>query len=303
MSRLLPAEHMSGPSASKVPAVASLRAALPNMTPREASVARMILANPGDFPGMALTEVSRRAEVSTATVVRCCRAAGFRGYREFQLALVGDMGRAPALVAGDILPDDGPMGIVKKVFAADVEAIHATLDLLDEATVLRATELLDGADRIEVYGIGSSAPVAVDAYYRFLRLGERVGVVPEPHMPAVSASNLTARAGAVVISHTGRTRETMETARLVHASGARLIVVTSFLDAPVAEHADVVLVAAAAETDYRMEAMASRIAHLSLIDALYVLLAHVRGDPARHALGRTNQIIERKRVSGRNRGG
>ena len=145
MSRPLPAEPASGPSAPKVPAVASLRAALPNMTPREASVARMILANPGDFPGMALTEVSRRAEVSTATVVRCCRAAGFRGYREFQLALVGDMGRAPALVAGDILPDDSPMGVVKKVFAADVEAIHDDACHTDQA--------LHFAERVDV-GIG-----------------------------------------------------------------------------------------------------------------------------------------------------
>jgi RpiR family transcriptional regulator, carbohydrate utilization regulator len=292
-------EEVVGRSA---PAVARLRAALPNMSPREASVARMLIEDPAEFPGALLTSVASRAGVSTATVVRCCQAAGFVGYRDFQLALVGDLGRAPALVADEILPDDSPMGVVRKVFAADVEAIHATLALLDEATMVRAATLLDEAERIEVYGIGSSAPVAVDAYYRFLRIGARVGVVTDAHMQAVSASSLTSRDVALVISHTGRTRETVETARLVRAAGARLIVVTSFLDTPVAAHADVLLVAAAAETDYRMEAMASRIAHLSLIDALYVLLAHVRGEPAREALQRTNRIIEHKRISGRNRG-
>jgi RpiR family transcriptional regulator, carbohydrate utilization regulator len=290
------------PAVRGVPALASLRAALPNMTASEATVARTLLEHPTEYAGAALTAVAERAGVSTATVLRCCRAAGFVGYRDFQLALVSDMGRAPALVAGDILPDDSPMGVVRKVFAADVEAITATLALLDEATMVRAAALLDGAERIEVYGIGSSAPIAVDAYYRFLRVGARVGVVTDAHMQAVSASSLTPRDVALVISHTGRTRESVETARLVHAAGARLIVVTSFLETPVAEHADVLLVAAAAETDYRMEAMASRIAHLSLIDALYVLLAHVRGEPARQALLRTNRIIEHKRISGRNRG-
>lgn len=77
---------------------------------------------------------------------------------------------------------------------------------------------------------------------------------------------------------------------------------TSFLDTPVAEHAGVILGAAAAESDDRMEAMASRIAHLSLIDALCVLHTRVRGEPAREALQRTSRIIEHKRISGRNRG-
>jgi RpiR family transcriptional regulator, carbohydrate utilization regulator len=284
------------------PVLARLRAALPGMTKREAVVAGMILESPGAYAGSPLTQVAAHAGVSTATVVRTCRAAGFGGYRDFQLALVGDVGRGPALVAGDIADDDTPMDMVRKVFAADLGAITATLALLEEATVLRAVQLLVGAERIEVYGIGSSAPVAVDAYYRFLRIGVRVGVVTDAHMQGVSASCLTPRDVAVVISHTGRTRETVETARLAVAAGARLIVVTSFLDTPVAEFADVVLVAAAAETEYRVEAMASRIAHLSLIDALYVLLAHARGDGARSALQRTNRIIEHKRIPRRNRG-
>ncbi len=51
-------------------------------------------------------------------------------------------------------------------------------------------EALAEARRIEAYGIASSAPIAVDAYYRFLRIGLPVAVVTNSHVEAVSASLL-----------------------------------------------------------------------------------------------------------------
>ena len=40
----------------------------------------------------------------------------------------------------------------------------------------------------------------------------------------------------------------------------------------------------------------SRIAHLSIVDALYVALANRMGDRAAELLGRSSQIIEEKRT-------
>jgi DNA-binding MurR/RpiR family transcriptional regulator len=58
----------------------------------------------------------------------------------------------------------------------------------------------------------------------------------------------------------------------------------------------VVLVTAARETAFRTEAVASRIAHLSIVDALYVACAMRRFDASLAALEATNAIIEERRV-------
>jgi RpiR family carbohydrate utilization transcriptional regulator len=278
------------------PVFARIRSVQSSLSRSEGAVARLVLAESAIAIGMGITAVARRARVSTATVLRFCRTLGFAGYKDFKIALAVEMGRSPAVLSEDVHTEDTPMQIARKVLRADMQAIAHTLELLDETMLNKAVRALRTARRIEIYGVGSSAPVAVDAYYRLLRIGFRVAVVTDSHMQAVSAALLKPGDVAFVISHTGRTRETLEAARNAREQGATVIALTSFLRAPIRTVANIVLVTATAETAFRVEAMASRIAHLSVIDALYVSLAMRSLEGALATLARTNAIIERRRV-------
>ncbi|MDR7418921.1 MAG: MurR/RpiR family transcriptional regulator [Armatimonadota bacterium] len=273
-----------------------IRTLQPSLTPSEAAVAALTLAQPGQVVRLGIEALARRAGVSTATVLRFCQTLGFEGFKDFKIALAVESGRSPAILADEIRASDTPAEIARKVFQADMQAIAQTLELLDERALNRAVETLDAARRIEVYGIGSSAPIAVDAYYRLLRIGLPAGVVTDSHMQAVSASLLRRGDAAFIISHTGRTRETLNAAEKARAAGATVIALTSFQRSPITALAHVVLVTASAETAFRVEAMASRIAHLSVIDALYVALATRRLESAIETLERTSAIIEEKRL-------
>jgi DNA-binding MurR/RpiR family transcriptional regulator len=276
--------------------LARIRTLKPSLTPSEAAVAALTLTRSGELISLGIEALARRAGVSTATVLRFCQTLGFDGFKDFKIALAVESGRSPAVLAEEILPGDTPAQIARKVCQADMQAIARTLELLDERALNRAVQALDAARRIEVYGIGSSAPIAVDAYYRLLRIGLPVGVVTDAHMQAVSASLLRRGDAALIISHTGRTRETLSAAQKARAAGATVIALTSFQRSPITRAAHVVLVTASAETAFRVEAMASRIAHLSVVDALYVALATRRQVRALETLERTSAIIEEKRV-------
>jgi DNA-binding MurR/RpiR family transcriptional regulator len=272
-----------------------IRSVQPGLTSSESAVAGLILDRPHEVIHLTIEELAQRASVSTATVLRFCQNMGLDGFRDFRIALAVELGSSPAVLDEDIQMDDSPMEIARKVFQTDMRAIAQTLQLLEERALNNAVEAIDTAERVEFYGIGSSAPIAVDAYYRFLRIGLPVSVVTDSHMQAVSAAMLTKTGVAFVISHTGRTLETLNTARKAQEAGAKVIALTSFLRAPITKIADIVLVAATAETAFRVEAMASRIAHLSIIDVLYVALATRRPD-ALATLKRTNAIIEQRRL-------
>jgi DNA-binding MurR/RpiR family transcriptional regulator len=276
--------------------LARIRTFQPSLTPSEAAVAALILTHPGLAVRLGIETLARRAGVSTATVLRFCQTLGFDGFKDFKIALAVESGRSPAVLAEEIQAGDTPAQIARKVFLADMEAIAQTIELLDDRALDRAVSALDVARRIEVYGVGSSGPIAADAYYRFLRIGLPVGVVTDSHMQAVSASLLQKGDVAFIISHTGRTRETLNAAEKARSTGATVIALTSFQRSPITTIAHVVLVTASAETAFRVEAMASRIAHLSVVDALYVALATRRLDGALQTLERTSAIIEERRI-------
>lgn len=278
------------------PAVlARIRQRLQDLTPSEQAVAKLLLERPGEFVHWSIEETARHGGVSTASVQRLCRAVGFDGFRELKLALAADTA-THALYPQEIRAGDSSAAVARQVFLADLQAIRDTLDLLDTHAFERAVTALAAARRIDTYGIGSSAPIAFDAYYRLLRLGLPATVATDAHVMAVAASLLQPGDAALVISHTGRTRETLTAAELARDAGATVVGITSHHDAPLRDACHVLLVTATAETAFRTEAMASRIAHLSMIDALYAALAARDLPRARETLEHTRQIIESKRL-------
>lgn len=262
----------------------------------EQLVARFFEEHPAEAVRLPIKHLAARIGVSSATIVRCCRSLGFEGLRDLKLSLAAETIAPLEVIHEDIQHDDDVASIVRKVLRSDVQAIADTLAVLDTGAIDRAVSALLAATRIECYGVGSSLPVAVDAFYRFLRIGLPATVVTDTHMQAVSAAQLPAGAVAFAISHTGRTRETLTTVEKAKQAGATTILLTSHARTPLGRLADIEIVTAARETAFRTEAMASRIAHLSVVDALYVAVATRRFDVALAAMKSANATIAERRL-------
>src|SRR3990170_415885 len=277
--------------------LAHVRAHLSALYPALQRVGEFVLDHPDEVITLPIQEMAERIGVSEATIVRFTQAVGHSGLRAFKLALVGERA-APAvdIFHVEVRLEDDPLTVARKVLRADIQAIADTLALLEMQHLEPALDALHRAERIEVYGVGSSAPIAVDAYYRLLKIGLRVTVVTDAHMMAVSAASLTPRDVAFIVSHTGRTTETLNAAVKAAEAGATVISLSSHRQTPLDQYAAIRLVTADRETAFRTEAMASRIAHLSLIDALCVNLAIRNLESATAAMERSSTIIEERRV-------
>jgi DNA-binding MurR/RpiR family transcriptional regulator len=139
--------------------------------------------------------------------------------------------------------------------------------------------LLSGARRVLCLGVGTSAPLAQDTAYRLATIGIDADAPPDAHVQHVRARLLKGKDVALAVSHTGATQETLGAVRGAREAGAAIIAITSFSSTPLTELADVTLVAGGRETSYRVAAMASRLAHLLVIDTLFTSL--VLNDPRR----------------------
>jgi DNA-binding MurR/RpiR family transcriptional regulator len=280
--------------------VARIETALANnsLFPAERKVAEYVLAHPQEVTTFSVNELARVASASEATVVRFCRALAFTGYKDFKLSLAAESSGVVSIIHEDITPEDDVMTITRKLFRSDLQAIADSLQTLDRGEMERAVEVLSSANKIEFYGNGSSAPAAIDAYYRFLRIGLPVTVVTDSYMQAVSSTQLRKGDVAFAISHTGRTEEAIFVLRKARQNGATTICLTSNVRGPITEFADIRLITAARETAFRNVAMASRIAHLSVIDALYVNLAIRRQEYALERVRRSDEALDERRKPG-----
>jgi DNA-binding MurR/RpiR family transcriptional regulator len=192
-------------------------------------------------------------------------------------------------------PGDDAATLSRKVLTANALAIQDSLETLEPALVERAIRLLARASRIEFIGFGGSAPVAMDAYHKFFRLGIPCGWQDDPHMQAMAASLMTPRCVVVAISHSGSSKDIVETLEIAKGAGAATIAIVSQRKSPVAAIADVALCVHTRETGFKPEPMSSRIAHLSVIDVLSVGVALRKSRTFVASVQKTRKALVNKR--------
>ncbi|GAA4704296.1 transcriptional regulator [Phytohabitans rumicis] len=259
--------------------VPTLRAKLPELTGAVRRVAEHVLADPGGAARSTIVELGERSGTSAATVTRFCRALGFEGYAELRLAIAAETGRARAAgwavdIGRAIEPSDPIEKVLEQVMAADTRAMHDTVALLDLSEVERAADALAGASRVSIFGASGSALVGEEMQFSLHRIGVAAWAWTDVHNGLASAALSRPGDVALAISHSGQTRETIETLAEAGCHGATTIALTSFPHSTLAELADIVLLTASQATTFRPDALSARHPQLVVLDLLYVAVAH-----------------------------
>jgi DNA-binding MurR/RpiR family transcriptional regulator len=274
--------------------LAHIRSLLPSLAPAEQRVAAVALNDAQAAARMTISELAVAATTSETTVVRFCRAIGLRGYPELRIALAS----AAALVTedapvlgSDIGPEDALADVIAKVGFADSQAIVDTVAGLDRDVVEKVVSSLVAARRIELYGVGASAFVALDFQQKLHRIGRTVYAWVDPHIALTSAALLTGQDVAIGISHTGETADTILSLREARSRGAKTVAITNFPRSAIAQAADLVVTTSVRETTFRSGAMASRIAALTVVDCIFVATAQRDYMAVLAALERTRRAV------------
>lgn len=255
-----------------------IRGMVESMHAAERRIAEAILDNPESVVNMSVVQLSAVCRVSGGSIVRFCRTVGFDGFSQLKLNIAYCLSRPEPAALPDISRGDGTGAIMSKVLHAHARTLEETAAMLDPAVLERAVDALTRAESICFFGLGTSAPVAMDACHRFLRIGMRASFSAEPHMAFIHASNLGKSGAAVGISHSGRTPEVVEMMELSRRSGAATIAVTSSAASLITKAADTALIAYHSERHAMKADISARLAHVAVLDCLYVCAAMRRYD-------------------------
>jgi len=257
-----------------------IRASIPALPPAEQRVAKLVLADPRSFASLPVSELADRSHVSKPTVVRFCRSVGYDGLADFKLKLAGSVNEGVPFVHRSVDEDDKASDIIVKVIDNAVSALlkyrNDAASHAFERAIVALAEAGNTGKRIEFYGVGNSGIVAQDAQHKFFRLGVHAAAISDGHVQVMAATMLQPGDCAVIISNSGRSRDTMDVVDIARRKGATTILITasgSPLAHSVQNSNQILLAVDHPEDAERYSPMVSRLLHLMVIDILSTAVA------------------------------
>jgi DNA-binding MurR/RpiR family transcriptional regulator len=253
----------------------SLYSSLPEAEKR---VADFVLKNAENVPFLSVNELSRAAEVSVASVSRLARKIGCNTFKDFKVELAQESSATASVTAiyESITPQDSDAKIAKKVFLGNIQSLEDTLKLTDTQMLSEAAQSIAAAQRVVLFGIGSSASVASEASLRFSLLDLDVQAHNDAYRIQMETLRLKKSDVGIGISHSGRSRITVEAMKKAQSNGAITVGISNSPRCPLRDISTYFFCTSFPEGRIKVASLSSLLAQLCLIDALYLLVAKYR---------------------------
>lgn len=246
---------------------------MPDLSKSERAVAQYIIDNPAEVIYLSVAALAENCRVSDPTVVRTCQKLGFTGYQSLKLAMAAAIVSPSEAVHEEISADDDMQTVTEKVFQSAAYALQFTRDTLDPVQMQAAADALMKARKIVILGLGASGPIALDLHHKLLRLGLDAAAYTDSHLQAIACSYLGEQDVLFAVSHSGSSRAVVDNTNIAKKNGATVISLTSAGRSPLSKLAAINLTTRSQETKYRVVAISSRAAALSIVDSIYTYLA------------------------------
>lgn len=267
------------------------------MTASEKKIADYILNNFGEILSLSIKQLSEKCGTSEASISRFCRTLNMNNFQSFKMALSHEIAgeeneKKKRTLYEKISENDNVHQIVEKISLANSAAIESTSRILDIESMEKAIDAIYMAKKIVIFGVGASAIVGLDAQYKFSRIDIPISMFMDAHMQITMASLMKKGDVAIAISNSGHTKHILEAAKIARKNGAKVIGITQTGEAPLNDLSDILLNTVYVENNFRSGATSSRIAQLTIIDALFIGVACKRYDDVVTKLEVTRNAIK-----------
>lgn len=259
----------------------------------EKRIADWLFENPDAILSLSIVELAEKCKCSEATIVRFSKRLGLSGYQELKISLASESGTST--VNTSINENDSAYDMFQKVCNDIYCSLELTKKSLKGESIALAAEKICSANKIVIFGLGNSASVATDASHKFLRAGLNAVAYSDNHMQVIAGSHLGENDVAIAISHSGSSKDIVEALKIAKEHGATTIAITNRGKSPILKYADIVLATSSTETEYNILALNSRIAQLTIIDALYFYVVYNQSHKALQSIKETEHSLLSKK--------
>ena len=244
-----------------------------SLSDSEKRIADYFLNHLDEIIHLSVTETAQATKTSEATVVRTCKKLGYGGFYDFKITAAQEISNPVKTIFEEAEETDDSFTIFQKKVGNAISTLQYTSQVLDKDQLEAAVSAILSANKIIVLGSGNSASVALDAAHKFMRAGLNSLAYSDSHMQIIASAN--AGEGDVVlgISHSGSSKDVVDAMRVAKKGKATTIAITNYSRSPITEISDIILYTASEETKYHVVALSSRLAQLTIIDTLYIIIS------------------------------
>lgn len=250
---------------------------LSTMSASDQKIAQVVLKQPEQVVNYTISKLATEAGVSDASVTRFCHNLNLTGFHDLKIQLAQN---ATESVSLQNMSRDDASANLELIEKNKVAEIKATLENVTEAKLDRVLRLLTESRIVQVSAEGDTYPVAADAVYKFNQIGllaiDSGGTI---ETAIAQTMNLNKKDCLLVISNSGEAAGIIKQIKVAKQKGMPVIAITNRDDSPIALLADVHLKTAVRQTVMQSQYYFSRVASMTMIEALYLLL--IAGDAGR----------------------
>lgn len=271
-----------------------IRMELGQFSAAEQAVAQLVLKDPSGFQKMPVTELAKRAGVSSPSVVRFCRSLGYEGLSDFKLKLAASLNAGVPFIHQSVQAGDNGETLIQKVLDNAIHTLNTFRNTVPVKPIDKATQLfaktIARKGRLVFYGVGNSGFVAMDAEHKFFRMGCTAHAYSDGHLQIMAASMLNKADCLIIISNSGRSQDLLDATQIARAAGASTIAITAS-GSPLAQAVQVHIPADHGEYYEQYSPMVSRLLHLCVVDVLATQVALQLGDSVQKNMARLKKNL------------
>jgi DNA-binding MurR/RpiR family transcriptional regulator len=266
---------------------------LPSLSPKRRRLARLLLEDPYAVAFASAEELGSRAGVDAATVVRFSRSLGFTGFSELKRHIQSELphfATATEKLRQSLAHPDRKVTSLQ-VFQQDIANIERSTGMNAQEAIERAARLLIESRRTLVLSSGISTPIAWTLTHLLRLIGYPASQPLTGVDTAAEFASLEPDDVVVGISFWRYVRSTVEEFRQAKQLGRPTIAITDGRLSPLAQLADVALIAATEAVQLSV----SVVGPISIVNALVTTIALARPE---RTIARLAQVDELYRSAG-----
>ena len=267
-------------------------------TQTEKVIIDYILSSLDSMPELTIYQLAEQTFASPASISSLCKKLGFKGYSDFQKAVIYEQASRNTYLEGrviDFAKNSTIEEIMDGMISRNILGMEELKQLMSEESILKTVELIEASNNLSFFGMGASLIVAMDAQMKFIRGNKMAMVNQDWHSQLLVARNMKRGDLAFTISYSGETEEMVEVTRAAKSNGAKIITLTNQDNSTIANLADVNLFIPSNELPLRSAATVSRLMQLNYIDVIFQTYLSRSEDSI--------EILERTRINKLSEGG
>ena len=261
------------------------------MTGLEREIAHYFLNSTNIQDDLSSLQVTKQLHISQAALTRFAKKCGFKGYREFKFQYQQQTTSSE--------PEVPSLGhdLSRRVLRNYTQLRMQTEEVIDEDKLQRIATLIEDADRVYFFGIGSSGLVARDMKLRFMRLGVVCEALTDQDGFAWTTSILDKNCLVIGFSLSGQTQSIIDSLIDAKNMGAKTVLVTGQPQNVQQDFTEILAVALQSKPEFILR-ISSQFPMLLMIDLIYAFFLEINREKKEKIF---NSFWENQKLNGYHR--